>query len=264
VGRRPLEIELVRRGLVGTREEARAVVEAGHVTVAGAPATKGSTLVTPDEALRVSEPRPYVSRGGVKLAAALHAFGIDPAGRDCLDAGASTGGFTDALLQRGAHHVVALDVGAGLLAWELRTDPRVTALERTNVRDLVPAMLPYRPSLVTADVSFITLRLAVAPLARVSESGADLVLLIKPQFEAPRADVGPGGVVREPEVWRRAIEDVAEASHAAGAAPAAVRASPVRGPAGNAEFLLHAVVGGERRSLDVRSALESAAGEDAS
>ena len=258
MGRRPLEIELVRRGLVGTREEARAVVEAGHVTVAGAPATKSSTLVTPDEAVRVTEPRPYVSRGGRKLAAALDTFAIDPAGRDCLDAGASTGGFTDCLLQRGAGHVIALDVGAGQLAWELRTDPRVTVLERTNVRELVPAMLPLRPSLLTADLSFISLRLAAAPLVGVSEPGADLVLLVKPQFEAPRADVRAGGVVRDPEVWRRAIEDVAEASQAAGAAPARVVVSPVRGPAGNAEFFVHAVVGGERRPLDVRSAIASA------
>jgi 23S rRNA (cytidine1920-2'-O)/16S rRNA (cytidine1409-2'-O)-methyltransferase len=233
------------------------------VTVAGAPATKGSTLVTPDEALRVSEPRPYVSRGGVKLAAALDTFAIDPAGRDCLDAGASTGGFTDRLLQGGARHVVALDVGVGLLAWELRTDPRVTVLERTNVRELVPAMLSYRPSLLTADLSFISLRLAAAPLVGVGEPGADLVLLVKPQFEAPKADVGPGGVVREPDVWRRAIEDVADAAEAAGAAPVGLRVSPVRGPAGNAEFLLHAVVGGERRPLDVGSALGSAAGEEA-
>jgi 23S rRNA (cytidine1920-2'-O)/16S rRNA (cytidine1409-2'-O)-methyltransferase len=233
------------------------------VTVAGAPAMKGSTLVTPDEALQVNEPRPFVSRGGVKLAAALDAFAIDPAGRDCLDAGASTGGFTDCLLQRGARHVAALDVGAGLLAWELRTDARVTVLERTNVRALVPTMLPYRPSLVTADLSFISLRLAVGPLVGVSEPGADLVLLIKPQFEAPRADVGPGGVVRAQEVWRRAIEDVADASHAAGAVPVGVAASPVRGPAGNAEFLLHAVIGGEARALDVRSAIEAAAREPA-
>ena len=118
------------------------------MTVGGAPATKGSTLVTPDEAVLVTEPRPFVSRGGPKLAAALDAFAIDPAGRDCLDAGASTGGFTDCLLQRGAGHVIALDVGAGQLAWELRTDPRVTVLERTNVRELVPAMLPFRPSLI--------------------------------------------------------------------------------------------------------------------
>lgn len=258
MGRRPLELELVRRGLVETREEARAVVEAGHVTVAGAPATKGSTLVAPDEALRVTEPRPYVSRGGLKLAAALEAFGIDPAGRDCLDAGASTGGFTDCLLQRGAGHVVALDVGAGQLAWELRTDPRVTVFERTSVRELVPAMLPYRPSLLAADLSFISLRLATAPLVDVSAPGADLVLLVKPQFEAPRADVGPGGVVRGSEVRRRAIDDVAEAARAAGAAPAGVVVSPVRGPAGNAEFLLHAVVGGEPRRLDVDGALASA------
>jgi 23S rRNA (cytidine1920-2'-O)/16S rRNA (cytidine1409-2'-O)-methyltransferase len=264
VGRRPLDVELVRRGLAETTEDARAAVRAGHVTVAGSPATKSTTMVAPDEPLSVSEPRPYVSRGGGKLAAALDAFGIDPAGRDCLDVGASTGGFTDCLLQRGARHVVALDVGAGLLAWELRTDPRVTVLERTNVRALVPTMLPYPPSLIAADVSFISLRLAVAPLVGVSADAADLVLLIKPQFEAARAEVGRGGVVRDPVVWRRAIEGIAEASRVAGAAPVGVAVSPVRGPAGNVEFLLHAVAGGEPRSLDVEGTLEAVAGMEAS
>jgi 23S rRNA (cytidine1920-2'-O)/16S rRNA (cytidine1409-2'-O)-methyltransferase len=259
VGRRPLDVELVRRGLAETTEDAREAVRAGHVTVAGAPATKTTTLVAPDEALSVTSPAPYVSRGGAKLAAALDAFAIDPAGRDCLDAGASTGGFTDCLLQRGARHVVALDVGAGVLAWELRTDPRVTVVERTNVRDLVPALLPYPPTLVAADLSFISLRLAVGPLVQVAAAGADIVVLVKPQFEAPKAEVGRGGVVRDPDVWRRAIEGVASAAREAGAGPVAVAASPVRGPAGNVEFLLHAVAGGEPRPLDVEGTLEAVA-----
>ncbi|HEX5937723.1 MAG TPA: TlyA family RNA methyltransferase [Actinomycetota bacterium] len=264
MGRRPLDVELVRRGLAETTEEARAAVRAGHVTVAGSPATKSTTLVAPEEPLSVSEPRPYVSRGGGKLAAALDAFAIDPAGRDCLDVGASTGGFTDRLLQGDARHVVALDVGAGLLAWELRTDPRVTVVERTNVRKLVPTMLPYRPSLIVADVSFISLRLVVAPLVEVSAAAADLVLLVKPQFEAARAEVGRGGVIRDPGVWRRAIEGIAESCRAAGAAPVGLAVSPVRGPAGNVEFLLHAVAGGDPRSLDVGGTVEAAAAMEAS
>jgi 23S rRNA (cytidine1920-2'-O)/16S rRNA (cytidine1409-2'-O)-methyltransferase len=259
VGRRRLDAELVRRGLAGSRAEAQEAVRAGHVTVRGAPATKSTTLVGTDEALVVEGPaRPFVSRGGEKLAAALDAFAIDPTGRDGLDAGASTGGFTDCLLQRGARHVVALDVGYGQLAWELRTDPRVTVMEKTNVRELRPDLLPYRPSLVTADLSFISLRLTVSPLIVVSEPLADLVLLVKPQFEAEREQVERGGVVRDPEVWRRAIEDVADATRAAGAASAGLIVSPVKGPAGNVEFLLHARAGAGASALDIDGALEAA------
>jgi 23S rRNA (cytidine1920-2'-O)/16S rRNA (cytidine1409-2'-O)-methyltransferase len=259
VGRRPLDAELVRRGLAGSRAEAQQAVRAGHVTVRGAPATKSTTLVGTDEALVVEGPaRPFVSRGGEKLAAALDAFAIDPTARDCLDAGASTGGFTDCLLQRGARHVVALDVAYGQLAWEIRKDPRVTVMEKTNVRDLRPDLLPYRPSLVTADLSFISLRLVVQPLLEVTEPLADLVLLIKPQFEAGREQVGRGGVVRDPDVWRRAIEDVAEATRTAGAATAGLIVSPVKGPAGNVEFLLHARAAGGASVLDVDGAIGSA------
>jgi 23S rRNA (cytidine1920-2'-O)/16S rRNA (cytidine1409-2'-O)-methyltransferase len=256
VGRRRLDAELVRRGLAGSREEARDAVRAGHVTVRGAPATKSTTLVGADEALALAGPaRPFVSRGGNKLAAALEAFAIDPTGRDCLDAGASTGGFTDCLLQRGARRVVALDVGYGQLAWELRTDPRVTIMDRTNVRELRPDLLPYRPSLVTADLSFISLRLAAGPLVRVTEPSADLVLLIKPQFETEREHVGPGGVVRDPVVWRRVIEEVADAMRAAGAGSLGLIVSPVKGPAGNVEFLVHARTGAEAGTLDIEGAL---------
>ncbi len=259
MARRRLDAELVRRGLAGSEAEAQEAVRAGHVTVRGAPATKSTTLVGTDEALLVGAPaHPYVSRGGEKLAAALNAFAIDPTGRDCLDAGASTGGFTDCLLQRGARHVVAVDVGYGQLAWELRTDPRVTVMDKTNVRELRPDLLPYRPSLVTADLSFISLRLVVGPLVAAVEPLADLVLLIKPQFEAGRDHVERGGVVRDPDVWRQTIDEVADATRAAGAATLAVIASPVKGPAGNVEFLLHAKVAGGASSLDIESPIEAA------
>ena len=259
MGRRRLDAELVRRGLAGSRAEAQEAVRAGHVRVRGAPATKSTTLVRTDEALVVAGPaRLFVSRGGEKLAAALDAFSIDPAGRDCLDAGASTGGFTDCLLQRGARHVVALDVGYGQLAWELRTDPRVTVLEKTNVRELDPDLLPYRPSLLTADLSFISLRLAMGPLVHAAEPSADLVLLVKPQFEARRGHVERGGVVRDPDGWRGAIEEVAEGTRAAGAGGFGLIVSPVKGPAGNVEFLLHASVGEEASTLDVDEVIEAA------
>jgi 23S rRNA (cytidine1920-2'-O)/16S rRNA (cytidine1409-2'-O)-methyltransferase len=259
VGRRRLDAELVRRGLAGSREEAREAVRAGHVMVRGAPATKSTTLVGADESLALAGPaRPFVSRGGNKLTAALEAFAIDPTGRECLDAGASTGGFTDCLLQRGARCVVALDVGYGQLAWELRIDPRVTVMDKTNVRELRPDLLPYRPSLATADLSFISLRLAAGPLVRVTAPLADLVLLIKPQFETEREHVGRGGVVRDPAVWRRVIEEVADAIRAAGAGSLGLIVSPVKGPAGNVEFLLHARTGAEAGTLDIEGALGAA------
>ncbi len=259
MGRRRLDAELVRRGMAGTREEAQEAVRAGHVMVRGAPATKSTTLVGADEALVLAGPaRPFVSRGGEKLAAALDAFAIDPTGRECLDAGASTGGFTDCLLQRGARRVVALDVGSGQLAWELRTDPRVTVMEKTNVRELRPALLPYRPSLVTADLSFISLRLAAGPLVLATEPLADLVFLTKPQFEVGRDEVGSGGVVRDPALWRRAIEDASDAIEAAGAGSLGVIVSPVKGPAGNVEFLLHARTATEPGGLAIDEAIEAA------
>jgi 23S rRNA (cytidine1920-2'-O)/16S rRNA (cytidine1409-2'-O)-methyltransferase len=261
VGRRRLDTELVRRGLARSREEAQAAVAAGQVTVRGAPATKSTTLVGADESLTVAGPaRPYVSRGGGKLAAALDGFSLDPSGRDALDAGASTGGFTDCLLQRGARHVIAVDVGYGQLAWELRTDLRVTVLEKTNVRDLRSAALPYRPSLVTADLSFISLRLAAGPLVAVADPAADLVVLVKPQFEVGKDHVKHGGVVRDPEGWRTAIANVAEALRRAGAGPAGLIVSPVTGPAGNVEFLLHAVAGRPDGDLDLDRAIEDARG----
>jgi 23S rRNA (cytidine1920-2'-O)/16S rRNA (cytidine1409-2'-O)-methyltransferase len=243
VTRRRLDEELVRRGLAENRTQARAAILDGKVAVAGRPAVKPSTLVDAGEPVELSAaPRRFVSRGGEKLEAALERFAIPAEGRRCLDAGASTGGFTDCLLRRGAAHVVALDVGYGQLAWSLRTDDRVTVLERTNVRALVPAHLPYAPDLVVADLSFISLRTVLPALAAVAADPADLVLLVKPQFEVGPREVG-GGVVRDPGGWRRAVEGVAASCVEARLAPRGVMASPLPGPAGNVEFPLHATKG---------------------
>jgi 23S rRNA (cytidine1920-2'-O)/16S rRNA (cytidine1409-2'-O)-methyltransferase len=257
--RRRLDAELVRRGLATSRTEAARAIRGGYVTVRGSQAEKPSTLVAADEPVALtSSPRKFASRGGEKLDAALDRFGVNVADRRCLDAGASTGGFTDCLLRRGAAAVIAVDVGYGQLAWELRIDPRVVVLERTNVRDLGVDALPFRPSLVTADLSFISLRLVLGRLAGAAERRAEFVLLVKPQFEAGREDVGSGGVVRDPAVWRRVIEEVTEACRRVGLAPAAVMSSPLLGPAGNAEFLLHAVRGAASGELDVDAAIDAA------
>jgi 23S rRNA (cytidine1920-2'-O)/16S rRNA (cytidine1409-2'-O)-methyltransferase len=259
VVRRRLDAELVRRGLATSRTEAQAAVRAGKVTVGGRPADKPATLVDPADPVELVGPaRRFVSRAGEKLEAAIDRFHIDASGRRCLDAGASTGGFTDCLLRRGAEHVVALDVGYGQLAWEIRTHERVSVLERTNVRELTPGHLPYAPDLVVADLSFISLRLVVGALAGVSAEGADHVLLVKPQFEAGSADVGRGGVVREAEVWRRVISGVAAACEEVGLAPLAVMASPLPGPAGNVEFPIHAEKAGSPRPLDLDAAIAEA------
>ena len=219
--------------------------------------SKPASLVEPSEALGVAgEPSRFVSRGGHKLAAALDRFGIDPRMRDCLDAGASTGGFTDCLLQAGAARVAAVDVGYGQLAWSLRTDPRVLVIERTNVRDLTPGTLPFVPSLIVADLSFISLRLVLGALGSVATENAELILLVKPQFEAGPADVRKGGVVRDPHVWRRVIGDVASSLVEHGGTPAEVMASPVIGPAGNVEFLLHGEMGrSHSRRLEIEPAI---------
>lgn len=239
--RRRLDAELVRRGLAGSEQEARDAVLAGRVIVAGRSLNSPSTLVALDEPVVVSRPdEPFVSRGAWKLDAGLKRFGIDPSGRSALDAGASTGGFTDRLLHGGARRVIAVDVGYGQLAWRLRTDPRVVVLERTNVRDLRPEELPFVPDLLVADLSFVSLASLVPAIAGLSAPGADLLLLVKPQFEADRTDVGPGGVVSDPAIWRRAILRVAAVLRSHGSEPVAVIASPIRGPAGNVEFLLHA------------------------
>jgi 23S rRNA (cytidine1920-2'-O)/16S rRNA (cytidine1409-2'-O)-methyltransferase len=255
--RRRLDTELVRRGLARSRTEAADAVRAGLVRVAGRAADKPSTLVDPaDPVDLMSRARRFVSRGGEKLAAALDRFRVDPSGLDCLDAGASSGGFTDCLLQRGAARVIAVDVGYGQLDWRLRNDHRVTVLERTNVRDLQPSTLPFRPWLLTADLSFISLRTVLPALAGVAAPDPVLVLLVKPQFEAGRSHVGKGGVVRDAETWHRALEETAAACRAASLIPRGAMASPLLGPAGNVEFFLLAGKEGDETSLELETAVE--------
>jgi 23S rRNA (cytidine1920-2'-O)/16S rRNA (cytidine1409-2'-O)-methyltransferase len=240
--RRRLDAELVRRGLASARADAVALIAAGRVHVNGAPADKPARLVDPGDAVVVEGPPPrFVSRGGDKLDAALEAFPLSVAGRRALDAGASTGGFTDCLLQRGAAHVVALDVGHGQLHPRIRDDPRVTVIEGYNVRHLVPDDIGGPVPLVVADLSFISLRLVAPALVGACAPGADLVLLVKPQFEAGRAEVSKGrGVITDPAIHERVRAEVAAALAAAGATVRGWIASPITGGDGNVEFLVHA------------------------
>jgi 23S rRNA (cytidine1920-2'-O)/16S rRNA (cytidine1409-2'-O)-methyltransferase len=240
--RRRLDAELVRRGLCPSRHVAREVVEAGRVLVGGAPATKCSRLVDPSEAIRVQgEPPRYVGRGGTKLEAALDRFDLSVDGMRVLDAGASTGGFTDCLLQRGASEVLALDVGHDQLHERLRRDPRVEVLERTNLRHVDPAALGTFDAAV-ADLSFISLTAVMAQLVGSVALGGWLVVLVKPQFEAGRATVSKGrGVVTDPQEWRSALERVAVSAASTGACIRGAVPSPIRGVGGNQEFLLHLV-----------------------
>jgi 23S rRNA (cytidine1920-2'-O)/16S rRNA (cytidine1409-2'-O)-methyltransferase len=239
--RRRLDAELVRRGLVSSRAVAVEAVHAGRVRVAGAPARSPARQVAPDEAIAVEAPAAeFASRGGRKLAAALDAFALDVTDRLCVDVGASTGGFTDCLLQRGAAHVFAIDVGRGQLAWSLRTDPRVTVMERTNVRNLDAGALDRAPSMCTVDLSFISLRTVAPHLLALAADAADFVLLVKPQFEAGRARVGKGGIVRDPEIRRDVVTEVIDGLAAHGLGVIALVASPIAGADGNVEFLAHA------------------------
>jgi 23S rRNA (cytidine1920-2'-O)/16S rRNA (cytidine1409-2'-O)-methyltransferase len=233
---------LVARGLAPSRERARARILAGEVTVAGAPISKAGTLVDPnaDVALRAPD-HPWVGRGGIKLAHALDAFGLDVSGLTALDVGASTGGFTDVLLQRGARHVVALDVGHGQLDWRLRSDPRVTVIEGANARYLRPEDLPPTVGtigLVTIDVSFISLRHILPAVRGLVAPGGRVIALVKPQFEAGRAEVGKGGVVRDPAIHARVVDEVVRDAHRVGLDRLAVEPSPVTGAEGNREFFL--------------------------
>jgi len=234
-----LDAELVRRGLARSREQAGELVSAGLVMVAGQRAAKPATQVARDAPITVSESGEpgYVSRGGQKLAGALAAFGdLAVAGRNALDAGASTGGFTDVLLRAGAAHVVAADVGYGQLAWSLRTDPRVTVLDRVNVRTLEP-VTPV-PDLVVADLSFISLTLVLPALVARAAPDADFVLLVKPQFEVGKGRVGAGGVVRDTTDRSAAVEKVCRAAAELGLGVRGVTASPLPGQAGNVEYFV--------------------------
>ena len=239
VKRERLDKLLVDRGTVSSRERARRLVMAGAVRIADRIVDKPGALVAVDAPIAVAgDDLPYVSRGGLKLAGALDALGIDVAGRAVLDVGASTGGFTDCVLQRGARAVVALDVGYGQFAWSLRQDPRVALLERTNVRHLDPALLPMTPDVAVIDVSFISLRLVLQPIAAAVAPGATIIALVKPQFEVGKGQVGKGGVVRDPVLHRAAVDSVRDCAAALDLQCIGECESPIRGPKGNREFFL--------------------------
>jgi 23S rRNA (cytidine1920-2'-O)/16S rRNA (cytidine1409-2'-O)-methyltransferase len=247
-GRRRLDLLLVERGMAESRERAQALILAGRVEVDGRPAGKPGDRVNADSAIRVKGPEhPYVGRGGVKLAGALDRFRIDPRDRVALDVGASTGGFTDCLLQRGARRVYALDVGRGQIHERLRGDPRVVVMEKINARNLAPGAIPEPVSLATVDVSFISLRLVLAPMARLLEAGADLVALLKPQFEVGRREVGKGGIVRDPALHRRVACEILSAGAASGLSPRDICRSVLPGAEGNREYFLHFRAGGPAR-----------------
>ncbi|MGH8776982.1 MAG: TlyA family RNA methyltransferase [Jiangellaceae bacterium] len=242
--RRRLDAELVRRGLARSREQATSLIADGRVSIGGRVAAKPATGIGPDDPIVVADsqrPDDYVSRGGHKLAGALDVFepeGLSVEGRRCLDAGASTGGFTDVLLRRGAARVVAVDVGYGQLAWSLRSDPRVAVVDRTNVRELTSDVVGEPVELVVADLSFISLRLVLGPLVACAVPHADFVVMVKPQFEVGRDQVGRGGVVRDPDQRADAVRSVATAAGDAGLGVAGVTASPLPGPSGNVEYFL--------------------------
>ena len=239
-----LDLELVARGLVASRQQAQQLIRAGRVRSGDQVLDKPGTEVAPDCVLQVQQPPRFVSRGGEKLLAAVDAFSLQLEGRVCLDGGISTGGFTDCLLQHGAQRVYGIDVGYGQTAWSLRSDPRVVLKERTNLRHLVPSDLygpgdPW-PTLAVADVSFISLGLVLPALKALMcpDAPEELVLLVKPQFEVGKARVGKGGVVRDPQAHADAIDGVINAAAALGYGPAGLVASPITGPAGNHEYLL--------------------------
>jgi 23S rRNA (cytidine1920-2'-O)/16S rRNA (cytidine1409-2'-O)-methyltransferase len=235
-----LDVRLVNEGLAASRERARALILAGRVRVGGEVLSKAGASVPAGAPVVVVEPDfPWVGRGGVKLAHALDTFRIDVAGREALDIGASTGGFTDVLLQRGAQRVVALDVGHGQLDWRLREDPRVVVLERRNARQLERDWLPGPVDVVTIDVSFISLRLILPALPPVLAPGADIVALVKPQFEAGRGEVGRGGLVKDPAVHEAVLARVTQSAASHGLSREAMTPSPITGATGNQEFLLH-------------------------
>jgi 23S rRNA (cytidine1920-2'-O)/16S rRNA (cytidine1409-2'-O)-methyltransferase len=235
-----VDVELVRRGLARSRQQAAELIGAGKVSIDGMPAVKPGTAVAATAALRVADDaeRGWVSRGAHKIVGALDAFGITVAGRRCLDAGASTGGFTEVLLDRGAREVVAVDVGYGQLAWSLRSDPRVVVVERTNVRELTPAMVGGPVDAVVADLSFISLTTVLPALTRCASQNADIVPMVKPQFEVGKGQVGSGGVVHDPQLRADSVLAVARSADELGWHTLGVTASPLPGPSGNVEYFL--------------------------
>jgi 23S rRNA (cytidine1920-2'-O)/16S rRNA (cytidine1409-2'-O)-methyltransferase len=252
-----LDAELVRRGIARSREHAASLVTDGLVSVRGMVAVKAATAVDQDTPILVrrDDDPGWASRGAQKLLGALETFephGLAVPGQRCLDAGASTGGFTDVLLRRGARQVVAVDVGRGLLDWRLRTDERVTVLDRTNARNLTPDLLEGPVELIVADLSFISLRLVLPAFAACAASGADLIPMVKPQFEVGRQQLGRGGVVRDPELREQAILDVVHSAEQRGFGLRGVVASPLPGPSGNVEYFawLRQAVGSDTLDKD--------------
>ena len=236
-----LDILLVERNLAPSREKAKTLIMSGEVFVNGQREDKPGTSFAEDAEIEVkaAKPFPYVSRGGLKLEKAVQTFGLDLSGKTCLDIGASTGGFTDVMLQNGAEHVYAIDVGYGQLAWKLREDPRVTVMEKTNIRYVVPEDIGEQAGFASADVSFISLTKVLPAVRELLEDGAEMVCLIKPQFEAGREQVGKKGVVRDPAVHREVIEKIVAFAEENGFQPLELSFSPIRGPEGNIEYLLH-------------------------
>ena len=241
--RERLDLLLVERRLVGSREDGRRRIMAGEVLVGDRPITKAGVLVDAGADIRLKSISPYVSRGGLKLEKALREFAIDVKDKTALDIGASTGGFTDCLLAHGAAQVIAVDVGYGQLAWKLRNDPRVVVFEKTNVRYLEPNRLPHVANIATIDVSFISLRLVLPQVRKLLENNSVVVALIKPQFEVGKGKIGKGGVVRSHDEHQRVIEEVKAAALGFGYDPLGVIESPLLGPKGNKEFLIHLRIG---------------------
>jgi 23S rRNA (cytidine1920-2'-O)/16S rRNA (cytidine1409-2'-O)-methyltransferase len=244
------------RGLVESREQGRRLIIAGEVSVNGRTMTKPGSALTGDEEIQLASRPPFVSRAGLKLQAALDRFGIDVTGQVVADIGASTGGFTDCLLQRGAARVYAVDVGYGQLAWKLRQDPRVVVMERVNARNL--EHLPEPVDLATFDVSFISLELVVPPMLRLLKTEATLVILVKPQFEAGRSQIGKGGVIKDPEVHRAVLLRILGWARTQGIAVLGLVSSPIKGPAGNREFLAHLAHGQPDPGLELEPMVEHA------
>jgi 23S rRNA (cytidine1920-2'-O)/16S rRNA (cytidine1409-2'-O)-methyltransferase len=262
-----LDAVLVARGLVPSRTRAQALILAGRVSCEGQRLDKPGLRVALDAPLEVRPGRQFVGRGALKLAGALDCFDVNPAGRVALDVGASTGGFTQVLLERGARRVLALDVGKGQLDWSLRRDPRVSVLEGVNARHLEPARLPETPGLATIDVSFISTRLVLPAVVRCLAPGGEVVTLIKPQFEAGRGRVGKGGVVRDPALHREVVERAMSFADEQGWALRGVCASPLPGAEGNREFFLHLqpqgiALGAAERARALTAALASAGHEE--
>jgi 23S rRNA (cytidine1920-2'-O)/16S rRNA (cytidine1409-2'-O)-methyltransferase len=249
VARSRLDVEMARRGMAESRESARRLIMAGLVRVDSRRVAKPDLKVDPTAEITLLKSEPeYASRGAYKLIAALDHFGIEVSGRRTLDVGASTGGFTDVLLRRGAEHVIALDVGYGQLKASLRNDPRVTVLDRTNIRYVRQGDLPYQPDLVVIDTSFISLKLVLPVVKELASRPADIIALVKPQFEVGKGNVGKGGVVRDEEARKRALEEIVHFAEKSGFMLVGAIESPLRGPAGNVEYLAVMRIGRSRSS----------------